>query len=617
VAGRIRDEDIAAVREAVRIDEVIGQYVTLKPGGAGSLKGLCPFHDEKSPSFNVRPAMGHFHCFGCGEGGDVISFVRKIDGLTFVEAVERLADRAGIRLTYAEGGPTVARDVGQRARLLAANSAAAEYYRQQLHTSAAARDGRQFLADRGFDRDAADTFGIGFAPRDGESLIRHLCGRGISDEDALTAGLTATGQRGPYDRFRGRLLWPIRDVSGDVVGFGARRLFDDDRIEAKYLNTPETPLYRKSTVLYGIDLARKEIARTSQAVVVEGYTDVMACHLSGVGTAVATCGTAFGEDHGKLLRRLLLDDAQMRGEVIFAFDGDEAGQKAALRTFKADDQFVAQTYVAVEPTGLDPCELRQKSGDEAVRELVARRVPLYRFVLASVVGRYDLDRADGRIDALRAAAPLVASVRDQAKIGEYVREVARMIGLDVEVVRAEVEKITGASRRGRPASRQAPGRDRQLQVERELLKLAIQRPALLGPEFDVIPMEAFTDPAYRAIVAGVAAAGGVGVAAGGERWVESVTAAAGDDAVRALISALTVEDLHVPAGGEPDGRYASALVARTQELHVSREITEVKAKLERMNPVTQVEEYNRLFGILIGLEQRRQQLRSRGENGFA
>ncbi len=371
-------------------------------------------------------------------------------------------------------------------------------------------------------------------------------------------------------------------------------------------------------MLYGIDLARREIARTSQAVVVEGYTDVMACHLAGVSTAVATCGTAFGADHAKLLRRLLLDDAQMRGEVIFAFDGDEAGQKAALRTFNGDEQFVAQTYVAVEPTGLDPCELRQKSGDEAVRELVARRIPLYRFVLASVVGRYDLDRADGRIDALRAAAPLVASVRDQAKIGEYVREVARMIGLDVEVVRAQVEQVGGRGRpSGRSAPRRPPGHDRQLQVERELLKLAVQRPALLGPEFDVVPIDAFTEPAYRAVAEAIAAAGGVGVAAGGERWVQQVVAAAADDATGALIGGLAVEDVHVPAGGEADGRYASTLVARLQELHVSLEITAVKSSLERMNPVTHPDDYNRLFGLLIGLEQRRQQLRRQGANGFA
>ena len=202
-------------------------------------------------------------------------------------------------------------------------------------------------------------------------------------------------------------MWPIRDSSGDTIGFGARRIFDDDRIEAKYLNTPETPIYKKSQVLYGIDLARREIARASQAVIVEGYTDVMACHLAGVKTAVATCGTSFGDDHARVIRRLLHDHDEFRGEVIFTFDGDEAGQKAALRAFEGDQIFAGQTYVAVEPSGLDPCDLRLKQGDAEVRELVARRVPLYRFVLANVVQRYDLDRADGRIDAMREAAKLV------------------------------------------------------------------------------------------------------------------------------------------------------------------------------------------------------------------
>jgi DNA primase len=230
----------------------------------------------------------------------------------------------------------------------------------------------------------------------------------------VAAGLVALG-RSAYDRFRGRLLWPIRDATGDTIGFGARRIFDDDKIEAKYLNTPETPIYKKSTVLYGIDLARRDIARSSQAVVVEGYTDVMACHLAGVPTAVATCGTAFGDEHARVLRRFLHDHEEFRGEVIFTFDGDAAGQKAALRAFGGDQNFVSQTYVAVEPTGLDPCDLRLQQGDAAVRELVARRVPLYRFVLTNVVGKYDLDRADGRVDAMREGARLVSTSTRRAR----------------------------------------------------------------------------------------------------------------------------------------------------------------------------------------------------------
>ncbi|HSE72464.1 MAG TPA: DNA primase, partial [Nocardioidaceae bacterium] len=359
MAGLIRDEDIALVRERARIDEVVSAHVTLRNAGGGSQKGLCPFHDEKSPSFHVTPTRGFYHCFGCGEGGDVIDFVQKIEGLGFTDAVERLADKYGVQLRYTEGdGPSRPRGPSnQRPRLVEAHKLAAEFYVDAL-SSPEALAARQFLSERGFDKEAAERFGVGFAPRDGDALFRHLRQKGFKDEELVTGGLVGQGQRGHYDRFRGRLLWPIRDASGDTIGFGARRIFDDDRIEAKYLNTPETPIYKKSHVLYGIDLARRDIARASQAVVVEGYTDVMACHLAGVPTAVATCGTAFGEDHARVVRRLLNDHEEFRGEVIFTFDGDEAGQRAALRAFGGDQQFVSQTYVAVEPAGLDPCDLR-------------------------------------------------------------------------------------------------------------------------------------------------------------------------------------------------------------------------------------------------------------------
>src|SRR3954453_18333718 len=440
VAGLIRDDDIALVRESARIEEVVSDYVTLRNAGGGSRKGLCPFHDEKSPSFNLNPSRGFFHCFGCGEGGDVITFLMKVDGLGFSEAVERLADRYSVQLRYQEGSDRPAkREHNLRPRLLKAHKTAQAFYAEQLDTPEA-MPARQFLAERGFDKGPADTVGLGIAPREGEALYTFLRQKGFGDEEIVTGGLVAEGQRGHYDRFRGRLLWPIRETNGDVSGFGARRIFDDDRIEAKYLNTPETPIYKKSHVLYGIDLARRDIARASQAGVVEGYTDVMAFHLAGGSTAVAACGTAFGEDHSRLIRRLLTDHDDFRGEVIFTFDGDEAGQRAAIRAFGGDQQFVGQTYVAVEPDGLDPCDLRLRKGDAAVRELVARRIPLYRFVLGNVLSRYDLDRADGRIDALREAAKLVSSIRDRSKVDAFARELSGMVGVDVEQARSEVRR---------------------------------------------------------------------------------------------------------------------------------------------------------------------------------
>ena len=439
VAGRIRDDDIAEVREKARIDDVVSGYVTLKRAGGGSLKGLCPFHDEKTPSFNVNPARQFFHCFGCGEGGDVISFLMKVDGLTFTESVERLADKFGVQLRREDGDDEPVRPRGPaRGRLIEAHKVAQQFYAEQL-AGPDAVVARQFLHERGFDQSAAATFGVGFAPRDGEALVRHLRGRRFSDEESVAAGLVALG-RSHYDRFRGRLVWPIREANGDTIGFGARRIFDDDRIEAKYLNTSETAIYKKSQVLYGIDLARTAMKDSQQAVVVEGYTDVMACHLAGVKTAVASCGTAFGTDHARVLRRFLGDHDTTSGEVIFTFDGDSAGQKAAMKVLESDQVFASQTYVAVAPEGMDPCDLRLKEGDEAVRELVAKRQPLYRFALDNILSRHDLDRADGRIDALRDAAGLVAGIRDKTKVESFSRELAHMVGVDVDEVRQEVRR---------------------------------------------------------------------------------------------------------------------------------------------------------------------------------
>ena len=628
MAGLIRDDDIAEVREKARIDEVVSSYVTLRKAGGGSLKGLCPFHDEKSPSFHVTPGKQFWHCFGCGEGGDVIGFLMKIDGVTFVEAVERLGEKYGVQLRREDGdGPSERPRGPARARLVEAHRVAQEFYAEQLGTPDALV-ARQFLSERGFDQAAAATFGIGFAPREGEALFQHLRGRNFTDEEVVAAGLVAQG-RSPYDRFRGRLLWPIRESNGDTIGFGARRIFDDDRIEAKYLNTSETAIYKKSQVLYGLDLARREIARSSQAVVVEGYTDVMACHLAGVGTAVATCGTAFGDDHARVLRRFLHDHEEFRGEVIFTFDGDAAGQKAALRAFGGDQNFVSQTYVAVEPTGLDPCDLRIQQGDAAVRELVAKRQPLYRFVLGNVVGRYDLDRADGRIDALREASRLVSSIRDKSKVDAFAREIAGMLGVDVDEARTEVrraasrpvqrptERAGGRAevRRGQepdapsePPRRQLPDlRDPRFSIERETLKLVVQHPSAVGRSAADVGPNDFTHPTYRAVWEAVAANGGPAAGAADPGWASRVRAAAADAAVSSAISELGVEP--VRTSGDPATSYVDAHVYRLQELTALRRIADLKSRLQRTNPVEHPVDYNKMFGELVALEQHRRSLR--------
>jgi len=460
VAGRIKADDVALVKERSSIEDVVREHVTLRSAGPGSLKGLCPFHDEKSPSFNIRPAVGAWHCFGCGEGGDVISFIQKVDHLTFAEAVERLAGKLGMELHYEEGGGPREEGLGRRSRLIEAHRVAAEFYAAALVNLPEARAGRDFLRARGFDRAAASRFGVGFAPRPGEALTAHLRAKGFSDDEIVTGGLSGRGQRGLYDRFRGRLVWPIRDITGDVVGFGARRLFDDDRIEAKYLNTSETPIYKKAGVLYGLDLAKKPISRDRQAVVVEGYTDVMACHLAGIETAVATCGTAFGVEHIKTLRRIMRDESDTApAKVVFTFDGDAAGQKAAMRAFGEDQRWASQSFVAVEASGQDPCDLRLSGGDAAVRALVEDAVPMFEFAVRTTINRFDLDTAEGRVQALRAAAPIIAGIRDRSLRPEYTRTVAGWLGLEVEQVSTEVQRAGRSTAGGAPGAGQGgPGR---------------------------------------------------------------------------------------------------------------------------------------------------------------
>ena len=606
MAGRIRDEDVALVREKARIDEVVRDYVALKPAGGGSLKGLCPFHDERSPSFHVTPSRGMYYCFGCQEGGDVISFVQKLDHLTFAESVEKLAGRTGVTLRYVEGGAGVNRQQGQRTRLVDANKAAAEFFTERL-TSPEAQVGRAFLTERGFDAATAADFGIGFAPKSWDALTGHLRQRGFSDAELMAAGLVSQGNRGVYDRFRGRLVWPIRDLAGDVVGFGARRLLDDDD-GPKYLNTPETPLYKKSQVLYGIDRARRDISKQQQVVVVEGYTDVMACHLAGVTTAVATCGTAFGGEHIKVLRRLLMDDDKMKGEVVFTFDGDEAGRRAALNAFDDDQRFVAQTFVAVEPRGLDPCDLRQQHGDASVRDLVDHRVPLFEFAIRSTLAGYNLETAEGRVAALRDAAPIVARIKDPALRPEYVRRLAGWLGIDVQAVTRAVGG--GRSVQSAPApSRRPDARDPEAAIQREALKCALQEPALASAWYASVESRAYADPALRAVHDAIVAAGGPRAEVSGLEWIDRVLEACPDDETRSLTRGLAVEPL--PVAGAVDARFTTSVIARLLEMDASRRIVDLRGRMQRLDEGSA--EQTQAFADLMALEAYRRDLREHHE----
>jgi DNA primase len=624
VAGRISDRDIAAIRERVHIEEVVGDYVQLRRAGADSMKGLCPFHDEKTPSFHVRPNHGHFHCFGCGEGGDVYAFVQKIEHVSFVEAVELLADRVGHTINYAGAATSVQRDRGSRSRLFAANTAAAEFYAGALE-SAEALPARQYLTERKFNADAARHFGCGFAPSGWDSLTKHLLRKGFEFKELEAAGLSREGRRGPIDRFHRRLLWPIRTPAGEIIGFGARRLLDDDPIEAKYVNTPETLLYKKSSVLFGIDLAKRDIAKGHQAVVVEGYTDVMAMHVAGVTTAVASCGTAFGDEHLAMLRRLMMDDSFFRGELIYVFDGDEAGQAAALKAFNGEQALAGQSFVAIAADGMDPCDLRLKSDDAALRELVACRQPLFSYALEQVAKDFDLDTVEGRVGALRRCVPLVAKIKDSTLRDAYARELAEDtigwtdVGQVVRRVREESKHQGGPKKRndsGRSEDRQrAPivgasrpdPADPLLRRQRLVLKAALQYPAFTGPVFDSIESDSFTQTGYAAVRSAIAAAGGVSAGGAGNGWVDAVRRQAKDASVQMLIDELGVEAFDAD-NDDMLRRSITSAIAYLQEAWVGRQVAEIKSRLQRLSPIEQRDEYHALFGDLVAMESYRRSL---------
>lgn len=627
--SRISDRDIAAIREGARIEDVVGDYVQLRRAGADSLKGLCPFHNEKSPSFHVRPNHGHFHCFGCGEGGDVYAFIQKIEHVSFVEAVELLADRIGHTISYTGSATSVQRDRGSRSRLIAANAAAAAFYADELESDEAG-PARKYLTERNFDAEAARRFGCGFAPSGWDKLTKHLQRKGFEFKELEAAGLSRQGRRGPMDRFHRRLLWPIRTSAGEVIGFGARRLFDDDPMEAKYVNTPETLLYKKSSVMFGIDLAKRDIAKGHQAVVVEGYTDVMAMHLAGVTTAVASCGTAFGDEHLAMLRRLMMDDSFFRGELIYVFDGDAAGRAAALKAFDGEQNLAGQSFVAVAPDGMDPCDLRLRSGDGALRDLVARRTPLFEFAIRSALAEIDLDSAEGRVAALRRCVPMVGQIKDPTLRDEYARQLAGWVGWDdvaqvIDRVRGEAKKPRGgpvskaprraaqdaaqgarAERGAEPGPARPDPRDPTLWPQREALKSALQYPALAGPVFDTLTVESFTHPGYAAVRAAIEAAGGTSTGVTGAEWIEAVRQQTQSALTAGLINELGVEAVQVEDEKLP--RYIAGVLARLQEVWMGRQIAEVKSKLQRMSPIEQGDEYHALFGDLVAMEAYRRSL---------
>ena len=671
MAGLIRREDIDQVRERARIDEIVGEQVALRPAGVGALKGLCPFHDERTPSFHVRPAQGYYHCFGCGEGGDVIKFVENVHHLSFTEAVQYLADKTGVTLHYEETGGAEKKDPNRvsRARILEANRNTAQFFRSQLGSKEAI-GAQKFLSARGFDADVAAKFSLGYAPASWDALLSYLRKRGFTEPELAASGLFSRGQRGPYDRFRGRLIWPISNLTGEIVGFGARRLGEDDK-GPKYLNTPETAVYKKSKVLYGIDMAKKAISRQRRIVVVEGYTDVMAAHLAGVECAVATCGTAFGSDHVQIVRRLLGDNADPAagvllssgkargGEVIFTFDGDEAGQKAALHAFGEDQAFASQTFVAVEPSGKDPCDLWQTQGATAVRALVDSRRPLFEFVLRTTLKAHNLDTSEGRVAGLRAAAPIVGRIRDVALRSEYTRRLAGWVGMPENEVRQIVHNASrtqtrstpgarnsmaaspyggsGAARSGQGGDSAAPGvsgvsgaislpdsSDPVVNIERQALECLLQLPAsLFGIGVEQVAPEAFRVPMYSALFSAVSSLGGLdkyaelwrdaedelgvkgkrAILLANKRWVELVGSNISPQ-LQSLVSALVVSPLPQDDPARLND-YARGMWGAMIRGDLARQIADTKARLQRCDP--QDEQYQQIFTELMSLENSRRQ----------
>jgi DNA primase len=619
VPGRIRRSDIDELRSRINIADVIGQYVTLKQAGAGSMKGLCPFHDERSPSFHVRPQVGFYHCFGCGEGGDVFTFVQKIDSRGFTETIEHLAEKAGFTLTYEDG--QAAPDRKSRSRIYAANTAAEEYFRAQLHEPQA-EVGRAFLAERGFDQLAAEAFGIGYAPNSFDALSGHLTKKGFSVPELIDAGLVSKGDRGVYDRFRGRLIWPIRDVTGQTIGFGARKLTDDDK-GPKYLNTPETEVYHKSRVLYGLDLAKRDIAKKRQVVIVEGYTDVMACHLAGITTAVATCGTAFGADHIPLIRRVMGDNdnslEQKRGEVIFTFDPDEAGQKAATKAFYDQDKFTANTYVAVPPEGLDPCDVRLNQGDQALVQVIESRRPMHEFMIRRILDQVDLNTVEGRADGVRSSVDVVKTIKDPIIRDGYARELAGWVGMDPTEVARLVRQSPGAPAKASTAtpSPHAEGQesapaysvsslptDPVTGMERDVLTVLTQLSADIPEERALKVLQGhFTHGALQVVRdAMVSAFDRYGTASWAQALVDEVP-----DTLTVFVQQLAVFPL--PERSDNLSRYGMGVTASFLDRDLLRKKAELLGILQRLDQETDPERHREIQRSLVEIETSRRQLR--------
>ena len=634
-----------ALRDRLDLVDVISGYVQLKRASANSYKGLCPFHADKNPSMTVTPHMGLWQCWSCGAKGDVFGFVMQIENLDFPAALELLAAKVGFVLEYEEGrGP--AKEANNRPRILAINQAAAEFFQAQLPTDEA-KPARDNLLDRGFDKAAAAKFGVGYSPDSFNALTNHLKSMGFTDQELLDSTLVRKSEKtgGVYDFYRGRLMWPIRDQGGAVIGFGARKLLETDQ-GPKYYNSSDSPVYHKNKVLYGIDLAKAPIGKKRQVVVVEGYTDVMACHLAGVDTAIATCGTAFTEEHVNIINRLLSGGTEGTAEVIFCFDPDEAGQKAAMRAWEQSSQFKAQTFVAVGPDGLDPCDLRSSRGDEAVRAMIANRKPIYEFMVRQYLDKFDLTNVAGRVAGAKAAAPIIAAIRDVTSRSAYERELSGWVSLDPQEVHAFVEEAVrskaragvAAMNRGNvgateatpssadesgsfsnfgetPAARAFPPinlNDPMTRVERQVLEVIVQVPDCYSPNaLARILAVGFAHPAHNAIGQAIARlASETPDAIHDHAWLERLQSLLPPE-LQPAVTEIAVQQL--PADSEEAlARYGKGVIIGALDRSLNVEKNDLLAELRRLDASSQPERFSEVNRRLVALEADRRALRAQG-----
>jgi DNA primase len=590
VAGRIRQEDIEAVRERTDLVKLVSGYLTLKKAGHDSFVGLCPFHTEKTASFSVSPSKQVYYCFGCGAGGDAIRFLREVEHLEFTEAVERLAKESGVSLRYEGDSPADRRAASRRLALHRANEEASALYHLTLVDRPEGEEARRYLETRGIDRETAEEFGIGYAPGASDFLLRRLA-RGFSPEILMEAGLALRDPSGKVrDRFRGRVTFPVHDLSGRAVGIGARILPGDRDEGPKYMNSPETPVYRKGEVLYNLDRAKATVSRSGEIVIVEGYTDVIALARAGVETAVATCGTALGEGHFRLASRF----AQ---RMVLAFDSDEAGARAAERAFGFLERFPIHPVVLILPEGLDPADFVRQRGADAFRTLAAGAQPIVEYMLLRGVRRHDLSTIEGQSAAVAAALPLLEGLSDPVRQREYAHRLAELAGVaETSVLLSLERRVSGRPAEVRQAMKRASVNDR---VEREMLRLLARDTGVYHEVSKRLAEEHFQSAQNRKLFELLVAAGGD---------IRTAVTGSDDDKLSRAASALALE----PLDGDLSMEYAEDVWARLQEFALRRRSANLRRRLQRLNPTTHPE-YDTLFGELIAADGELRRLKERHE----